>query len=118
MKLKFLPLPGHVMKLKDVLVAGAAGWHPSSGSVGVGGQGVEGKGGGGWRGMADMRLDIPEVKFGLYRDDGLGYHSARLPRGRMEQIRKQLHALFRRHGLKITIENQTFLLSISLTWNR
>ena len=51
-----------------------------------------------------MRNNIPEVKFGLYRDDGLGYYSARLPRGRMEQIRKQLYALFKRHGLKITIE--------------
>ena len=50
MKLKFLPLPGHVMKLKmkDVLVAGAAGWHPSSSSVGGGKAWVEG--GGEWGG--------------------------------------------------------------------
>ena len=54
--------------------------------------------------LTQVKLDIPEVKFGLYRDDGLGYHSARLPRGRMEQIRKQLHALFKRYGLTITIE--------------
>ena len=46
-----------------------------------------------------------ELNFGLYRDDGLAVHG-RLP-GKIETIRKELHVLFKQHGLKILMEGKS-----------
>lgn len=54
--------------------------------------------------LNEVRTNIPDLTFGLYRDDGLGYHKARMPVRKMERIRKDLFELFKKHGLKITIE--------------
>ena len=54
--------------------------------------------------LNEVRNNITELNFGLYRDDGLGCHRARMPVAKMERIRKDLFELFKKHGLKITIE--------------
>ena len=54
--------------------------------------------------LHEVREKIPELKMGLYRDDGLGYHRARIPVPRMEKIRQELRKIFQAHGLKITVE--------------
>ena len=53
--------------------------------------------------LSEIRSEFPELNCGLYRDDGMAEHR-RIPGRRMEAIRQGLHELFRRHGLKITIE--------------
>ena len=40
--------------------------------------------------LNEVRNNIPDLNFGLYRDDGLGYHKSNIPVPRMEQIRKEL----------------------------
>ena len=54
--------------------------------------------------LDEIRRKIPELVMGLYRDDGLGYHRARIPVPRMEKIRQELRQIFLAHGLKTTIE--------------
>ena len=54
--------------------------------------------------LKEIRDTFPDLKSGLYRDDGLGYVSARMTGHRLDQIMKQLIALFKQHGLKIEIE--------------
>ena len=54
--------------------------------------------------LKEIRDTFPDFKSGLYRDDGLGYVSARMTGHRLDQIRKQLIALFKFHGLKIEFE--------------
>ena len=46
-----------------------------------------------------------DLNFGIYRDDGLAVHG-RLP-GKIEDIRKGLHQLFRQHGLKILMDGKS-----------
>ena len=53
--------------------------------------------------LSEIRSEFPELNCGLYRDDGLAEHR-RIPGRRMEAIRQGLHELFKRHGLKITID--------------
>ena len=50
-----------------------------------------------------IRERFPELDFGLYRDDGVAAHR-RIPGPRLDRIRKELIALFKEHGLDITIE--------------
>ena len=69
--------------------------------------------------LSELRNNIPEIEFGLYRDDGLGIHKV-LTNRKLENIKKKLHDLFKRHGLRITIEtsctNVDFLdVSLDLT---
>lgn len=52
-----------------------------------------------------MRELVPEINFGIYRDDGLGVHK-RLPGPRLDRIRKDIIALFQTWGLKITIDTK------------
>ena len=54
--------------------------------------------------LSEVREKIPDLTMGLYRDDGLGYHRARMPIPRMEKIRQELTQIFKEHGLKITVE--------------
>ena len=72
--------------------------------------------------LNEVRENIQDLTFGLYRDDGLGYHRARTPGHRMEQIRKEITALFKNHGLKITIEppnlTQVNFLDVTLDLER
>ena len=53
--------------------------------------------------LHEVTTNFPELNYGLYRDDGLASHR-RLGGRRLEQIRQGLHKLFKKHGLKITIE--------------
>ena len=46
---------------------------------------------------------FPELNFGLYRDDGLATYG-RMPAKKADKIRKDLHALFGQHELRITVE--------------
>ena len=47
---------------------------------------------------------VPEIEFGLYRDDGLGVHK-RIPKTQLEQIKKKIFKLFKDMGLSITLES-------------
>ena len=51
----------------------------------------------------EVKGRFPELNFGLYRDDGLAAHN-RIPNRRLDRIRKDLHALFGEHSLRITVE--------------
>ena len=63
----------------------------------------------------EIKTKYPELNFGLYRDDGLAAHN-RIPARRLDQIRKGLHALFKEHGLRITIEtDQTVTNFLDIT---
>ena len=68
--------------------------------------------------LFEIRKEFPELNCGLYRDDGMAEHR-RIPGRRMEAIRQGLHELFRRHGLKITIEppNKTVVDFLDVTFN-
>ena len=49
-----------------------------------------------------LKEQIPEIDFGLYRDDSLGVHK-RIPATRMEAIKKKLNSIFENLGLEITV---------------
>ena len=53
--------------------------------------------------LEEIRENFPELNFGLYRDDGLAAHK-RIPGPRLDTIRKELHRLFAKHNLKVTVE--------------
>ena len=50
-----------------------------------------------------LKTEIPEIDFGLYRDDGLGIHK-RIPTTKLEAIKKKLFKMFKDIGLSITLE--------------
>ena len=50
-----------------------------------------------------IKKNLPEISFALYRDDGIAYHPKMRPQG-VDRIRKKLHELFGKIGLKITVE--------------
>ena len=62
--------------------------------------------------------DTHDYDFGLYRDDGLGITKAS-PR-QTEKVQKNLCDIFRKHGLKITIEANkkivNFLKIVNYPW--
>ena len=60
--------------------------------------------------LNEMAQNFPELDFGLYRDDGLGVHR-RLPGPRTEKMKKDICALFKRHGQKITIETKMTIVN-------
>ena len=68
--------------------------------------------------LNEVKEKFPELDFGLYRDDGLAAHR-RIPGPRMDRIKKDLIALFRKHGLKITFEppNQTISNYLDVTFD-
>ena len=68
--------------------------------------------------LNEVKEKFPELDFGLYRDDGLAAHR-RIPGPRMDRIKKDLIALFRKHGLKITFEppNQTISTYLDVTFD-
>ena len=53
--------------------------------------------------LNELKEKIPEIEFGLYRDDGLGIHR-RIPPSQIDKIRKKLFKIFDEMGLKITVE--------------
>ena len=53
--------------------------------------------------LSKIKDIIPQNHHGLYRDDGLAA-IVNCNGPKMDSIRKQLHALFKREGLKITVE--------------
>ena len=53
--------------------------------------------------ISEVKGRCPELNFGLYRDDGLAVHN-RIPNRKLDRIRKDLHALFGEHNLRITVE--------------
>ena len=50
-----------------------------------------------------LKKTVPEIDFGLYRDDGLGIHR-RIPATRLNKIIKTIKGLFNEMGLEITVE--------------
>ena len=66
--------------------------------------------------LNEVKRAFPELEFGIYRDDGLAIHR-RIPGPRMERMKKDLVALFKSHGLSITIDTNlesTNFLDITL----
>ena len=55
--------------------------------------------------LNELKRRIPEVNFGLYRDDGLGEHE-KMPSKDIDKIRKKLHKIFAEWNLKITVEKE------------
>ena len=55
--------------------------------------------------LDQMQSTFPQLNFGLYRDDGLGDHR-RMPGPDLERMKKGIVALFKSHGLRITIETK------------
>ena len=53
--------------------------------------------------LQKLKEKIPEIDFGLYRDDGLGIYD-NLPLSHVEKIKKIIFKTFKDYGLKITIE--------------
>ena len=53
--------------------------------------------------LFQMNEKFPQFNFGLYRDDGLGYHEP-IPGPTLEKHKKEIIELFHEHGLKIIIE--------------
>ena len=51
-----------------------------------------------------IRIQFPELNFGLYRDDGLAVHKHNMPGPERDRLRKRIIQLFKDNGLKITIE--------------
>ena len=51
-----------------------------------------------------LKTNVPEIDFGLYRDDGLGVYK-RIPSTRMEAIKKKIYRIFEDIGLKITLDS-------------
>ena len=54
--------------------------------------------------LDQIQTNFPDLEVGLYRDDGLATYK-QLPGPKVNRIRKDLHALFNNHGLKITVES-------------
>ena len=50
-----------------------------------------------------MRQTLPDIDFGLYRDDGLGAHK-NMPKTKLEKMKKDTHKLFKELGLNITCD--------------
>ena len=63
----------------------------------------------------EVKRHFPELEFGLYRDDGLALHKY-IPNPSLERIRKELHNLFGKHGLRVTVEtNKTIVNFLDVT---
>ena len=54
-----------------------------------------------------LKTEIPEIDFGIYRDDGLGVHR-RIPPTQLNGIKKRILNLFEKLGLKILAEQNLF----------
>ena len=52
--------------------------------------------------LNQLKIKFPQIDFGIYRDDGLGSHTA-LPGPTRDRIRKQIIEVFKQNGLDITI---------------
>ena len=67
--------------------------------------------------LDQVRKNIPDLNFGLYRDDGLATFNNMSGR-QQEQMKQKLHRIFNHHGLKITIEtNLTTTNFLDVTFN-
>ena len=53
--------------------------------------------------LADIQSKIPEIEFGLYRDDGLAIMKSSNGQ-KTEKIRKKLFEIFKNNDLKITVQ--------------
>ena len=67
--------------------------------------------------LNEIKEKIPDINFGLYRDDGLAIYNEKLKPSKIDKVRKKLHSLFGEHNLRITIEhsmNSVDFLDINL----
>ena len=53
--------------------------------------------------LSKIEKEFKEIKFSLYRDDGLGYHTS-MSNQKLDRIRKRLHNFFKQFELQITVE--------------
>ena len=53
--------------------------------------------------LNELQKHLPNLEFGLFRDDGLAIHKA-LSNREIENTKKKLHEVFKKNGLRITIE--------------
>ena len=56
--------------------------------------------------LNELKEKIPEIEFGLYRDDGLGIHR-RIPPSQIDKIRKKTVQNLRRNGSQDNCGNQS-----------
>ena len=69
--------------------------------------------------LHQLKTNIPEIDFGIYRDDGLGVHR-RIPLTKLKGIKTKIVNLFEEMGLKITTEINTMkvnFLDVTLDLN-
>ena len=69
--------------------------------------------------LYQMKNEFPMINFGLYRDDGLGVY-VDIPGPQIERIKKNIVQLYKRNGLKITINinfHQVNFLDVTLELN-
>ena len=53
--------------------------------------------------LSDIKTNLPNLNFGLYRDDGLAVYK-NIKGIHIERTKKTLHRIFNKHGLKIEAE--------------
>ena len=91
---------------KTVLISEGETWEKHKGlfDVGMGcGDGAEISELCGLKILADIQSKIPEIEFGLYRDDGLAIMKSSNGQ-KTEKIRKKLFEIFKNNDLKITVQ--------------
>ena len=67
--------------------------------------------------LHEIKKQIPELQFALYRDDGIGYHKKCRPQF-IDKIRKKLYKVFKDIGLNITVETSlTKVNFLDVTFN-
>ena len=67
--------------------------------------------------LHNLKERVPEIDFGLYRDDGLGIHR-RIPKTKLNGIVNRIKEIFNEMGLGITIDtNMTIVNFLDVTFN-
>ena len=67
--------------------------------------------------LSQVEENFPELNFGLYRDDGLGLTN-KASKTKMERLKKRMFKLFKKIGLKITIQtNMKIVDFLDITLN-
>ena len=55
--------------------------------------------------LNEMKNNFKKLDFGIYRDDGLAYHSNRISPSELEKMKKEIHKTFKeKFGLRITMD--------------
>ena len=67
--------------------------------------------------LHNLKEKVPEIDFGLYRDDGLGMHR-RIPKTKLNSIVNRIREMFKDMGLEITCDtNKTVVNFLDVTFD-